>query len=397
MTVARGLRLGFITQASAAWDGGGLLMTSGVGRLVEALQARVRAIHLGISLAPRPLGIHDHRLAVDERHVSGYGFVSSMARAFLMWRELHAVVRAVEEVSDVVLVQLPWAPTAVLARPRRPRVYHVCADVRGVVGASKYYRGARGVAARLAAFAVDAGQRRLIWHRGARAVTNGEALYTHYGRPRGRAVVSSILRPSEVSSVTRRRPADAPLRLLFVGFLRPEKGIDTLLEAYEAMLPDAPGLELRLVGGQDLAEGGAARETAARIEALRRRAPVELLGHLPFGPALFQEYADADILVVPSRSEGTPRVLLEARAFGCAVVGTTVGGIPSSVTQDVDGLLVPPDAPSALANALLALVRDPARRMRLAATGLARARRTTVDDYADQITSEIVMAAEVAA
>jgi glycosyltransferase involved in cell wall biosynthesis len=92
--------------------------------------------------------------------------------------------------------------------------------------------------------------------------------------------------------------------------------------------------------------------------------------------------------VVPSRSEGTPRVLVEARSFGCPVVATRVGGIPTSVEDGVDGLLVPPDDPGALADALARLADDGELRARLVAGGLARARRTTVDAFAQTMIDE---------
>ncbi len=80
---------------------------------------------------------------------------------------------------------------------------------------------------------------------------------------------------------------------------------------------------------------------SGRSDGTWRTETVRFLGHRDFGPELFQCYADADVLVVPSRTEGTPRVLVEARGFGCPVIGTSVGGIPTSIANGIDGLLVP--------------------------------------------------------
>lgn len=384
------LRLGFITQASAARRGPDLWTNAGLGRLIEALRARVRQITVGVSLAPMVSIAHDHRLAIDADEVMPYAYVPSMARAFVMGRMLTRAVKNVESRADVTIVQLPWAPPHSLAPPRGPRVYHVCADVRGVVRASDYYRGARRMLARGAARIVDAGQHSLMMRPSTRVVTNGEALRRHYGNPPGRAVVSSALTAAEIGSVVRRRPANAPFRVLFVGFLRPEKGLDVLLGAFERLRAFVPDAELRVVGAQDLAEGGAAR---AAIEAVRAaRGTVELIGHRAFGPALFAEYADADVLALPSRSEGTPRVLLEARAFGCPIVASRVGGVPTSVEDGVDGLLVDPGDVGAFADALVQVALEPRLRAALSTGGLKRARLGTVDAYAEAMLEEVLAA-----
>jgi glycosyltransferase involved in cell wall biosynthesis len=93
--------------------------------------------------------------------------------------------------------------------------------------------------------------------------------------------------------------------------------------------------------------------------------------------------------VLPSRSEGTPRVLVEARAFGCPVVATTAGGIPTSVTDGVDGLLVAPEDPDALADAILQVIQDGELRARLVAAGRERAAGHTAEAFTRILVEEL--------
>src|SRR5690606_13974896 len=80
----------------------------------------------------------------------------------------------------------------------------------------------------------------------------------------------------------------------------------------------------------------------------------------------------ARVVVLPSRSENFPLVVLEALAAGAPLVATRVGGIPEAVRDGREALLVPPDDPAALAGALARVLADPALRARLAAAALAR-------------------------
>ena len=70
--------------------------------------------------------------------------------------------------------------------------------------------------------------------------------------------------------------------------------------------------------------------------------------------------AALDIFVLPSHSEGVSLALLEAMAAGLPVIATAVGGLPEVVTDGVNGLLIPPQDPEALAQALARLLDDPA-------------------------------------
>jgi len=161
-----------------------------------------------------------------------------------------------------------------------------------------------------------------------------------------------------------RRPA--ALMLGVVCALRPEKGLDTLLDAFAEVRGLVPGMKLAIVGsGPCLAD-------------LQDRA--RALGVLPdcvFEPAT-PRVADwlhaIDIFVLPSLSEALSNSLMEAMACGCCVAASSVGGNPELVTHGETGMLFNPRDAAGLAEVLRLLVRDPALRGALAnnASGLMR-------------------------
>lgn len=126
--------------------------------------------------------------------------------------------------------------------------------------------------------------------------------------------------------------------VLFVGNLVPVKAVDVLLTAWD-MLRDRRA-RLLIVG--DGVERAALQAQAAKALG------VTFLGALPQGEVA-RWIGAADVLVLPSRSEGTPNVVVEALASGVPVVASRVGGIGELVTDGSNGILVEPGEASALA------------------------------------------------
>src|SRR5918992_2680761 len=167
-------------------------------------------------------------------------------------------------------------------------------------------------------------------------------------------------------------PAPSPngtLRVLGVGRLVAKKGFDVMVEACaELRRRDIP-FEALIVG-QDDKHGHVVRE---RIEALGLGDRVALPG--PMSQAdLLREYRRAGALCMPCRlldndRDGIPNVLVEAMAAGAPGGATRASGIPELVSHEVNGLLVEPDDPAALADALVRVHRDRELAARMAAEG----------------------------
>ena len=147
-----------------------------------------------------------------------------------------------------------------------------------------------------------------------------------------------------------------------VGRLEPIKGFTYFVEAARCVAEAVP--ESRFV-----IAGSGAREAALRVQAAPLGGRLQFLGLRHDIPALM---AALDLLVVPSINEGMGRVILEAGAAGVPVVGTRVGGIPDLVDENVTGRLVPKEDAGALAEAIIALLRDGAQRKTLGAQARAK-------------------------
>jgi glycosyltransferase involved in cell wall biosynthesis len=110
----------------------------------------------------------------------------------------------------------------------------------------------------------------------------------------------------------------------------------------------------------------------AHIRARGLEDSVHLVGEARDVPAILREF---DVFALPSKAEGTSMSVLEAMASGIPVVASAVGGTPDLLDQGRCGVLVPPNDVSALADALVDLLRAPDRRRALAAAARARVAR----------------------
>ena len=162
-----------------------------------------------------------------------------------------------------------------------------------------------------------------------------------------------------------------PVTLLTVGRAVDKKGFDDLLCALALLPPDRHWRLVHIGGGPLLDPLKATARSLGLADRVRWRGPQS-------HDAVLEAYRDADIFALPCRvsadgdRDGLPNVLLEAQSQKLACVSTRVSGVPELIEDGVTGLLVEPRTPSALAEALLRLIADPALRTRLGEAGFAR-------------------------
>lgn len=207
-------------------------------------------------------------------------------------------------------------------------------------------------------------------------VPNGVDL-SHF-RPRPKAEARRLLRLGR-----------GPI-LLSTGRLIRRKGFDTTICALSLIAPKYPDLRYLIVGhGPD----------KTRLQALARKmnVPSKVIfhGHVPKAE-LPQYYSAADVFTMPSREEkggsveGFGLVFLEAGACRTPVIGTTSGGIPDAIDHEINGLIVPPNNPHALARSIEKLLDNPAYRNALGQRGVQRTAGYSWTNTATGIVSHII-------
>jgi len=165
-------------------------------------------------------------------------------------------------------------------------------------------------------------------------------------------------------------------RVLYIGALVRQKGVDLLLRAFKELKRERPDAGLVIAGD------GPEREALERLAAELELRDVQFLGYVQELDRLF---TTGSVLALPSREEGLGIVLLEAMARGVPVVASRTGGIPEIVVHGSNGLLFTRGSVPELAKALAELLGSDERWSRLSRNALATARRFTWEKAVEEI------------
>lgn len=140
------------------------------------------------------------------------------------------------------------------------------------------------------------------------------------------------------------------IKILYVGYLRPAKGVSDLINALHLLKNNGFDVSLKIVGhGEQMPE---LQDLSIK---LGLSDSIDFIGEIGFGPELFKIYKSSDLFVLPSMTEGSPRVILEAMAFKLPIISTNVGNIPFLLSNK-RGLLIEPGNTSMLVNEIEKLI-----------------------------------------
>lgn len=166
---------------------------------------------------------------------------------------------------------------------------------------------------------------------------------------------------------------DGSFLILYVGNLIPRKGVRFLIDALHRLPPSIPA-KLLILG-----EGSERARLEAQVRELGLEGRVSMPGRVPEAD-LHRAFHDAKVMVLPSivdargDTEGLGVVLLEAMSYRIPVIGSAIGGITDIIADGETGLLIPPEDPAAIAQAIERVATDPAFADRLALAGKDRVR-----------------------
>jgi glycosyltransferase involved in cell wall biosynthesis len=188
--------------------------------------------------------------------------------------------------------------------------------------------------------------------------------------------------PSDFSNLPS-RSSNVPT-VLFVGGLEPRKGLEYLIRAMERVADVVPDVRLVAVAKTGFRGTDQWQTYKSLAEGLN------ILGRIDYNETvdeskLLQFYADCDVLVLPSKTEGWGLSLMEAMVCGKPVVASKAGGIPELVRDGVDGILVDTGDVRWLAEGIVSLLKDPALRDKMGMAGRERASQFSWDRTAQTV------------
>jgi glycosyltransferase involved in cell wall biosynthesis len=292
--------------------------------------------------------------------------------------------KAIRE-SDAIFLRIPAMnafPAAYLAKKyRKPIFSYFIGDEKAILKTGSKYKGLTRSAALAVSRLHDVLYRKIISSSRASFFLSSQ-LKEKYGRYSENPflIFTSLVEGAAASGRNGSGNHNGCKRLLYVGRLSHEKGLEYLIRAVEYLNREKYDVKVSLCGD------GPERE---RLSGLVRESglsdSVKFHGYIPWGKELSRISSGSDLFVLPSHSEGVPKVLLEAMAAGLPVIATNVGGIPDIITNNENGILIPPGSPEAIADAVKLVMENSSLREKLIENGYGFVKNHTAENQAKKL------------
>ena len=298
---------------------------------------------------------------------------------------------------DVVFMRLPCQNSflmTLLARLRKkPLVAYFMGDEEEIVRQGHKYRGI-GESIAIAFSKFHKILYRLITKRTVVSFFLSEDLRRKYGHLRENEylIFSSLIDEHEI--IPREDTCrNEPIEIIYVGRLAHEKGIRYLVYAIDELKKSKLNVCLKICG-----EGPEKKELVSLCESLNLEDEVNFMDFLTEN-SLREAYLESDIFVLPSLSEGTPKVLLEAMAKALPVISTDVGGVSTIIKNGENGILINPKSSEEIFRAILRIIDDLSLRRKIIKNGLLFAKDHTgkkqASRLADLISKKLIQKEEL--
>ncbi|MBX2916327.1 MAG: glycosyltransferase family 4 protein [Cyclobacteriaceae bacterium] len=346
------------------------------GRLLHELQFFNPTLGVVVIEAQSKNEFYDMELPVYKLHTLKvpFSYVGGLIHSVSLFRQLKDIVRAY----DLCVIQLPFVGFLPLLLIRKPTIYHLCANVLTASSNPVKYKGMHAILAKSFAIMMDKSFKILFKRPKTKLICNGLELGQLYSKFKPIVTVSSSIYKNEIINFEQVSTRTSNLSFIFVGRPSLEKGFDTLMSAladlripfhlfvvgftqqeFKILLPHAYGLTRHF------------------------QSKITYCGHMGWDNGLKEILRQVHIGIVPSRSEGTPRVIIEFMSQGVAVIASRIGGIPGVIVSGLNGILVEPGNAMQLADTISQLSLGTEFRNEIVLKGLQTAHQHTVNEFAN--------------
>lgn len=378
------MRLAFLVPVIATLDNGTYRVNANYGRLIDSLAEHFGVIDVLASIPtlndetyyPGGRSLYRNSIAAPNVHIAPVPMSLStdrpLKKAAVWLRRLPHYWRAIR-LADVAYIVMPGFSSlmayALCRLLRKPYILYYGSDWVGHVpfmtrwGSDR--SASRAIYQRLARWAEVLPVRRSLF-----TLATGPRLREHLSRF-GPGVFETrpmlAIGPADFFERQDTR-GDKAVEVLYVGALLPRKGVHFLIEAMAELQRRRLSVHLTLAGAAEVAYASHLRHEVA---AKNLDATVTFAGFVSEVDELLRLYREADLLVLPTLSEGFPRVVYEAMSQSLPVVATSIPAIAAAVEDGRQALLVRPGSSDALADAIERIATQPDLRRRLIANGFA--------------------------
>ena len=344
------MKIAMVSPYDFTWPGG---VTAHISQLAQELKASGHQVQILAPHSPAREGSEVDAFVPLGRSVPVFsgGSVARLSLSWWLYRRVRDLLA--EESFDIIHLHEPLAPVLPLCVLECSNTVNI-GTFHAYHSPQHLYRFSQPIVKR--------------WHQrlhGGIAVSPAAHQYVNNFFPRDYRIIPNGIAVEHFAGPVQPWPQyqDGKTNILFVGRLEKRKGLKYLLAAYSRLKWEYPDLRLLVVGPGNL------DKESHQILSARNPADVELVGGVSYQD-LPRYYASADIFCSPATGqESFGIVLLEAMAAGKPIVASDIEGYAGIIRDGQQGLLFPRKDSDALADALAALINDPARAARMGATG----------------------------
>lgn len=380
-----GRKICFISSRAGKVSGTGTFLMDGANGLLirQLIDAGPKISSVAIFSNEEQNDKYNFEIQADQ--VYSLPFPFSYKGGIINFRSFRRILKRIAAEHDILIIQLPFIGFLALPFIHKPVVYHVCANVLTAAANPVKYKGIKLLASTWFAGFMHRVYIRLFSRNNVQVLVNGSELGELYKEYHPQVMISSsiqqvdILPEQEVTINTQ-----GPIRLFFVGRPSLEKGFDTLIKALQNFPAD---FVLTIVGFTSEEFRAMLPQVYENSTGLHDK--LEFRGYVGWESGLKDIIRMQDIAIVPSRSEGTPRVILECMSQGVPVIASDTGGIPTIICHEANGILVEPGNAPELAQKIMMLWKDDNRRKELILNALKTAKQNTIEQFTRHFTQAI--------